>query len=88
MVHFGQQGLEPRVAGAQILFGARLFPRQAAAFQHLFEAGGEQVEEVLAHRLDDIVRGTRLQRGDRDPALVRSGDVDHRRRLGQRLQPF
>ena len=50
------------------------------------KTGVEQVEEILAHRLYDVIRRPRLQGGDCDPALVGAGDVDDRRGIGERAQ--
>jgi hypothetical protein len=63
------------------------------AFQHrsgadLFERGGEQVEEILADRLHDVIGGTGLQRGDRDAAFLGTGDVHDRRMIGQAAERF
>ena len=45
----------------------------------------EELDEDAADVLDDVVDGSRLQRGDGDAPLVAATGVDHRRMIGHRL---
>ena len=48
----------------------------------------QQRNEIALHVLDQIVGGTRLQRGDGDAGILRRGDEHHRRRVRDRQDPL
>ena len=60
-------------------------PAQPDGRDRLLDRGGQQGEELALHVLDHIVGCAGLQGRHRDPALFRGRDVDHGRRIGQRL---
>ena len=88
MIDLAQQRFEPGVAGAQLVFGRGLVALERGAFEHLAERTGEQIEEIGADRLHDIIRRARFQRSDRDPPFLRAGDVHHRGHARQDAQPL
>jgi hypothetical protein len=88
VVHLAEQRLEPGVAGAEIGFGGGFFVFEERTGAHLFERGGEKVEEILADGLHDVIGGASLQCGDGDATFLGTGDVHHRRRIGQAAQSF
>ena len=61
--------------------------------QRAFDGDVEQGDEIAERVLHQIVGGARLQRGHRDPGVLRGGDEHHRRRARdfqdprQRFQP-
>ena len=83
VVDLAQQRLEPLVAGAQLLLGlllaAAAAPARWPARRRCASRSKKSSPIVLTH----IVDGAGLQRRDGDAALVGSGDVDDRRRIGQ-----
>jgi hypothetical protein len=87
VVHFAQQCFEPGIAGAQVFLGAVPRAAQCGRFQHLVETLRQQVEEILAHRLDHIVLRAGLERGHGNAAFLRTGDVDDRGQSGSARRP-
>ncbi len=78
-----------RAFEARSASSARVFSRlERDGVERAGEGAGQQVEEVLADRLDDIVERAGLQRGDSDAALLGAGDIDDRRDDRQRAQRF
>ena len=84
MVHLAQQGLGAVSGQADLLLSRLVLALQPAAQQGVIQGGAQQGGEVLGHVLDDIVRRAGPQRGHGDAALLRPGDIDHRRRRRQR----
>ncbi len=81
----GRERFEAVARGPHLLLCRLLGPAQPDAPDGLGERRLEQVDELPARRLDDVVGGARLQGCDRDRAFLRPGDVDDGRWVGKRV---
>lgn len=83
VVHLAQQHLGPVAGGAGLFLGPLLGAAQPMGLDRLLHGLGQQLAERAVDVLPDIVDRACLQRRHGDPAVLRPGDVDDRRGIGQ-----
>ena len=83
MVDLAQQQFRPVPGGAHLGLGPFLVPPHRLGPQGGADRLGEQLPELALEVLPHVVGGPRLEGGDGDAAVLRAGDVDHRRRIRQ-----
>jgi hypothetical protein len=71
VIDLAQQRLEPVVRALERLLGRKLLPLQPDGGKRTGKALLDELHELAAGGLHDIVGGARLERGDRDAALLR-----------------
>ena len=84
VVDLAQEQLGPVARLAHLGLGPLLLPAGAVLEHRGRHRLGQQFAEVALEVLPDVVDRAGLERGDGDAAVLRAGDVDDRRRVGQR----